>query len=119
MHQRDGALVGFFLVEELVLDRVEVDEVAHARARVPADVVRVHVDLGQQLDHLILICDVCLCTRRRGSKVCGVVPVVIRGGNVDGREGEAGGDLELSGLTVRSRWRRLQDINFRILHRYP
>lgn len=62
VHQGNRPLVGVFLVEELVLNCVQVDEIAHARACVPANVVRVDVHFPQKLDHLVLVCEICLGT---------------------------------------------------------
>jgi len=67
--KRHGPLVQLALVVELVLDGVEVDEVAHARARVPAHVVRVHVDFPEELDHLVAVRDVGLETWGARSEV--------------------------------------------------
>jgi hypothetical protein len=114
--KRHCLLVQLLLVEELVLDHVQVDEVSHACAHVPANIVRVHVHLPKELDHLILVCNVCLCARGRGRKVRGVVLVVVvvatavLGGDIDGGEREGVGDLK-SAINVHtheraSRWGR-------------
>lgn len=68
--QGDGPLVWLALVEVLVLDGVQVDKVPHARAGVPAHVVRVHVDLTEELDHLIAVCDVLLGAGSGRCEVC-------------------------------------------------
>ena len=96
--ERDGLLVGGILVEVLVLDGLEVDEVAHARACVPADVVRVYVDFAQELDHLVSVCDVLLGAGSGSSKVAGVVALAVVGGGSCLREGERVGDFEGSVL---------------------
>lgn len=89
----DGTLVHLLLVEELVLDGVEVDEVAHAGAGVPADILGVNVDLAQELDHLVLVGDIGLGARSGGSgALLGIMRAL--GGHVDGGEGEAVGDLQ-------------------------
>lgn len=93
MDEGDGALIVLLLVEELVLDSVEVDEVAHAGAGVPADVLGVDIDLAQELDHLVLVGDVGLGTRGGGSNALLAVMGAING-SIDGREREAVGDLQ-------------------------
>ena len=99
MYQRHGALIRLLLVEELILDGIHVDKVAHARARVPTDVVRIHVDLPQEFDHLVLVCAVGLRAGRRSCDVCGrLLLVAVCSRDIDGGEGEAGRDLEEAGL---------------------
>lgn len=92
--KRHSLLVGRILVEVLVLDRLQVDKVAHACACVPAHVVRVHVDLAQELDHLVAVCDVLLGTGSRSSKVAGRVALAIVGSGGCLREGERVGNFE-------------------------
>jgi hypothetical protein len=98
--QRHCLLVQLLLVEELVLDRVQVDEVAHACAHVPANIVRVHVHLPEELDHLILVRGVRLCARGRRCEVRCVVLVVIvvaiavLCGYIDSGERECVGNLK-------------------------
>ena len=98
--QRHCLLVQLLLVEELVLDRVQVDEVAHACAHVPANIVRVHVHLPEELDHLILVRGVRLCARGRRCEVRGVVlvatvvAIAVLCGDIDSGEGECVGDLK-------------------------
>lgn len=60
MYQSHSLLIEFFLVVKLVLDQAQVDEVAHVRAGVPSNTICIHVDLSQILDHLSLVCRVCL-----------------------------------------------------------
>lgn len=55
IHQRDRTFIHIFLVVKLILDHVIIHKVPHVRADVPADVIRIHVNLSQILDHLILI----------------------------------------------------------------
>lgn len=88
VNQRDCLLVELILVVELVLDGVQVDEVAHACARVPANVVRVHVHLPEELDHLVAVCNVLLRAGSRCGKVCGTVVLPICLSRRDLREGE-------------------------------
>lgn len=92
--ERDCLLVGCILVEVLILDGLEVDKVAHAGAGVPADVVGVHVDFAQKLDHLVAVCDVLLSAGSRSSSVAGRVALAIAGGGGRLGEGERVGDLE-------------------------
>jgi hypothetical protein len=77
VNQGDCPLVELVLVVELVLDGVQVDEVAHARARVPADVVCVHVHFPEELDHLVAICDVLLGARSSSGEVGSLVVLVV------------------------------------------
>jgi hypothetical protein len=70
-------LVELVLVVELVLDGVEVDEVAHARARVPAHVVGVHVHFPEELNHLVPVCDVLFGTGSASGEVGGLVVLVV------------------------------------------
>jgi hypothetical protein len=70
-------LVELVLVVELVLDGVEVDEVAHARARVPAHVVGVHIHFPEELDHLVAVCDVLLGPGSAGGEVGSLVILVV------------------------------------------
>ena len=92
--KRDRLLVGGVLVEVLVLDGLEVDKVAHAGACEPTDVVRVHIDLAQELDHLVAVCDVLLGAGSRSSQVAGRVTLAIVGGGGRLGEGERVGDLQ-------------------------
>jgi hypothetical protein len=96
--QSDGPLVRLALVEVLVLDRVQVDKVAHACACVPAHVVRVHVDLPEELDHLVSVCDILLGAGSTGGKVCDslVLSIGLRGRDL--REGERVCDFEYAVL---------------------
>lgn len=55
MNQSDRPLVHFFLIVVLVLDKVQVDEIAQVGACVPADIVGVNVDLTQMTNHLGLV----------------------------------------------------------------
>ena len=77
MDEGDCALVQLLLVKVLVLDGVEVDKVAHVGAQVPADVLGVHVDLPQELEHFTLVCVVGLGSGRCSCLVLAVVVVVI------------------------------------------
>lgn len=101
VNQGNSAFVGIFLKEELVFDGVQVDEVAHACARVPADIIRIHVHFSEELDHLVLIGDVRLGAGCCGRKVCAVVAMIVGGGGVDGREREARSNFEQPRLAVR------------------
>ncbi len=89
-------LVVVALVVVLVLDEAEADEVAHGRTCVPAHIVRVHVDLLEVPDHLVLVGDVGLRTggRRREARWVGLVAVGAR--DVNRREGKGVCDLEYS-----------------------
>lgn len=92
--QSDSPLVRLALVIELVLDCVQVDKVAHACACVPAHVVCVHVDLSEELDHLVAVCDVLLGAGGTGSEVCDglVLSIGLRGRHFG--EGERVCDLQ-------------------------
>lgn len=82
------------LVVKLILDGVEVDEVAHACARVPSHVVCVHVDFSEELDHFVSVCDVGLCARC-GSGQAGsafILAIGLGGGHLGKRKRV--GDLE-------------------------
>lgn len=96
MDESDCSFVEFFLVVILVFDHVEVDKIAQIGAGVPANVVGVHIDLPEFLDHLDLVCGVCLrargCSGQVGCRV--MVMVAVCGGKVDGWEGERVGHLE-------------------------
>ncbi len=87
-------LVVVALVVVLVLDEAEADEVAHGRTCVPAHVVRVHVDLLEVPNHLVLVGDVGLRTgrRRREARWVGLVAVGAR--DINRREGKGICDLE-------------------------
>ena len=76
MDEHDCALINFLLIEELVLDRGEVDKVAHARRHVPASILCVDIDLAQALDHLILVCNVCLCAWCGCRSICALVAIL-------------------------------------------
>lgn len=91
--KRDGVLV-VLLVVVLVLDEAEGDKVAHGRTGVPSNIVRIHVDLLEVSDHLVLVGDVGLLSGSRGGERRGIVLVAVGGRGVDGREGEGVGDLE-------------------------
>lgn len=94
--ESDRPLVHLLLVEVLVLDDVQVDEVAHVGAGVPPDVVRVDVHLPQHPDHLRLVGHVRF---RSGSGRRGVwrgaVKMRVRR-HLDHGEREAVGDLQSS-----------------------
>jgi len=68
-------LIGFLLVEILVLDGVDVDKVAHVGAHVPADILSIYVDLAQELDHLVLVSVVRLGPGSGGGLTLAVVVV--------------------------------------------
>ena len=57
IYQRNGSLVEVLLVVVLILYKVEIDKIAHVRARVPPNVVRIDIHLPQIPDHLILVND--------------------------------------------------------------
>lgn len=89
VNKEDRPLVHLLLVVILVLDDVEIHEIAHVGAGVPSHVVRIRVHLPQHLDHFRLVNGICL---RAGSRRCG-----IRGGvgldvrlsrGIDNGEGE-------------------------------
>lgn len=82
VNERDRPLVRLALVVELVLDGVQVDEVAHAGACVPAHIVRVHVDLAQELDHLVAIGDVLFGAGSSGGKAGSRVVLAVFGGHM-------------------------------------
>lgn len=79
----------------LVLDEARVDKVSHSRARVPADVVSVDVDLLEMSDHVVLVDDVGLGARCSSSKGRGVILVATFGAcYVHRREWESIRNLE-------------------------
>lgn len=100
MDQRHCLLVQLLLVEELVLDHVQVNEIAHACAHVPANIICVHVHLPEELDHLVLVCDVRLCARscrceiRRIVLVVVVVAIAVLCGDIDSGKRKCVGDLK-------------------------
>lgn len=94
VNQESGLLVHLLLVEELVLDHVHVDKVAHVGARIPTHVVRVNVDLPQHADHLSLVGGVGLRARGGGGRVGGDVVKVRILGHLDDGEGKRVGDLQ-------------------------
>lgn len=63
VHQSDCSLVQLLLVKVLILDHVQVEEVAHVSARVPPHILSVDIDFTQHANHLGLIDRVGLCTR--------------------------------------------------------
>ena len=86
----------------LILDHVEVDEIAQIRAGIPADVVGVHVDLAKLFDHFHLICSINFGPRGGGCQVRRrvlVVMMIIGRGNVNGGKRERVRDLQV-GLDV-------------------
>lgn len=101
-YEGNSPLILGALIEVLVLDKVLVDKVAHARADVPAHVLRIGVDLAQKFDHLILVSDTALCAGGGGGEGGGILLVVWvrRGRRVwCGRgKGERVGDLQLRAL---------------------
>jgi hypothetical protein len=81
VNKGDCPLVHLLLVEVLVLDHVHVDPVTHVGAGVPANVVRIDVDLTNHADHLSLVNTICLGAGRRGSRVgSGIIGVRLDGG---------------------------------------
>jgi len=71
-----SALVLRALVEVLVLDEVRIDEATHVAADVPAHVLRVGIDLAQELDHLILVRNIALGARGSGGQRGSVLLVI-------------------------------------------
>ena len=69
MNQCHCPLIQLLLVKILVFDRVEIHKVAEIGAGIPSSVVGIHVDFSELLDHLILICGICFCSRRGCSKI--------------------------------------------------
>lgn len=94
VNKSDCPLVHLLLVKELVLDHVHVDKVAHVRARIPTDIVRIDVNLAKHPDHLSLVGHVGLRTRGSSGRV-GRSGIKVRlGGQIDHGEREAVGDLQ-------------------------
>lgn len=103
----------------LVLDHVEVDKVAQIRARVPANIVGIDIDLPELFDHFHLIGAICLGSRSGSGQICCrvlVVMVAIGGRDFDGGERKRVCDLQV-GLDVhadqetgRGRWERLRAV---------
>jgi hypothetical protein len=120
MYKCHTPLAHLLLVEELILNCIQIDKVAHGSTRVPTDPVSVDVDLTQQFDHLILVGRVGFCARCGGSVVVVlgvlVVGVGIGGGCVDCGEGKGVCDLEHVGYihtdeeTGRSGWEGLRAV---------
>lgn len=94
MHQSHSSLVDLLLVEELVLDQICVDEVAHASAGVPSHIVGVHVHFSKVFDHLILVGNVRFGAWGGRSNIRGRILVTIRRGDVDSRVWEGICDLQ-------------------------
>ena len=76
-HERHRLLVCRTLIEELILDEVLIDKVAHTSTDIPPHTLRIHVDLPKILDHLVLVGDVALGSRRRCSERGGIRLVVL------------------------------------------
>lgn len=101
-HKRDSLLIRCLLEESLVVDEVVAHKLTHGTANVPSSNLRIHIHISQQLDHLILVRNVALRSRRGlclvSSLVLAVVLVVAvglcgRGIRDRSREGEAVGDF--------------------------
>ena len=95
MHQRNRLLIQLILIKKLVLNRVHRDKIPHIGTCIPAHIIRIHIDFAQELDHFVLVGDVGLCAGGSGCDVGGVVlAAAVRGGDIDGGEGERVCDLE-------------------------
>ena len=101
MDKGDSAFVELLLILVLVLNEVEVDEVAEVGARIPASIVGIDVYFPEFTYHVRLIGDVRFGARGGSGDIRGGVVVVVTVSvglwNFDCRKGEGVGDLELGG----------------------
>lgn len=94
MDNCDRLLIHLFLVKALILDEVDVDEIAQVRTGVPPHVVGVHIDFTQHSDHLSLVGSVGFGTRGRCCAVEVLLFILRLGRQIDDREREAICDFE-------------------------
>lgn len=96
MNQGHCPLIQILLIEILVFDHVEVHEVAQVCASVPSGIIGVHVDFSQLLDHLVLVCGICLRSRGGCSKIRSriIIMVAVCWGGFDSRKWERVGDFK-------------------------
>lgn len=94
VNKSHGPFVHRLLVKVLVLNHVQVDEIAHVGARVPTNIIRIDIDLAKHPDHLRLVDGIGLCAGSGSGRVRGGGVKVRLGRHLDDGEGKAVRDLD-------------------------